>query len=228
MPVTYISTTLKRLNIMPSQTNFFDKLKKKLYKKNKLSKFERQTKRFKERYPHYTIGNGSYGVPEVHDWNEHSTLKIGAFCSISAYVQIFLGGEHRIDWVTTSPLNVMFKNKKISNHARSKGDVIIGNDVWICANAVILSGVTIGDGAIIGNSAIVTRDIEPYSIVAGNPAKHIKYRFTPYIIDELLKIQWWNWSEQIIRDNMHILLNTDIDSFILQAKSINKDLENTL
>ncbi len=190
------------------------------FKKTKLSRFEKQTKRFKEKYPQYSIGRGSYGVPEVHDWNEGTTLKIGSFCSISAYVQIYLGGEHRLDWVTTSPLNVMFENKDISEHGISKGDVVIGNDVWICGNATILSGVTIGDGAVIGNGAIVSRNVEPYSIVAGNPAKHVKYRFKAEIIEELLQIQWWNWPENILKDNLHLLLNTDIENFIQQAKKI--------
>ena len=112
----------------------------------------------------------------------------------------------------------MFENKEISDHARSKGDVIIGNDVWICGNAIILSGVTIGDGAVIGNGAIVSHDVAPYSIVAGNPATHIRYRFSPEIIEDLLQIQWWNWSEENLRQHMHLLLNSDVKIFILHAK----------
>ena len=203
------------------------KLLRKLFpwfrKRPTLSRFEKQTRRFKEKYPQYSIGRGSYGVPQVHDWNEGSTLKIGSFCSISAYVQIYLGGEHRIDWVTTSPLNVMFENKQITDHGRSKGDVNIGNDVWICGNAIILSGVTIGDGAVIGNGAVVSRDVEPYSIVAGNPAKHIKFRFSADIISELLKIKWWDWPENILRENIQQLLTSDIEGFIQFTKEINKE-----
>lgn len=203
-------------------TNMLNKLYKRLRREPQLSKFEKQTRRFKKKYAtnNYTIGRGSYGVPEVHDWGEDATLQIGAFCSISAYVQIYLGGEHRLDWVTTSPLNLMFERKDISAHARSKGDVIIGNDVWICGNAIILSGVTIGDGAVIGNGALVTRDVAPYSIVAGNPAKHIKYRFSPEIIADLLHIKWWDWPEETLREHIHLLLNTDIERFILKAKSL--------
>ncbi len=194
--------------------DYFNRLKG----KKKLSRFARQTRRFKEKYPQYTIGPGSYGVPQVHDWHEGSTLKIGAFCSISAYVQIYLGGEHRQDWVTTSPLNIMFERKDIDEHAQSKGDVIIGNDVWICGNAIILSGVHIGDGAIIGNGAVVSKDVAPYSIVAGNPAKHIKYRFSEQIISDLLAIQWWHWPEKSIRENMPLLLSADIEYFIQYTK----------
>ena len=203
------------------------KLQHKLFpwfiKKPTLSRFEKQTRRFKEKCPQFSIGRGSYGVPQAHDWNEGSTLKISSFCSISAYVQIYLGDEHRIDWVTTSPLNVMFENKQITDHGRSKGDVNIGNDVWICGNAIILSGVTIGDGAVIGNGAVVSRDVEPYSIVAGNPAKHIKFRFSADIISELLKIKWWDWPENILRENIQQLLTSDIEGFIQFTKEINKE-----
>ncbi|MCW8929208.1 MAG: DapH/DapD/GlmU-related protein [Gammaproteobacteria bacterium] len=204
------------------------KLITKLYKRlrqqsPKQSKFEKKNRRFKNKYPHYSIGRGSYGVPEVHDWNEGATLKIGSFCSISSYVQIFLGGEHRPDWVTTSPLSLMFENNIIEGHSRSKGDVIIGNDVWICANVTILSGVTIGDGAVIANGAIVTRDVEPYSIVAGNPAKKIKERFSPEIVNQLLSIAWWNWPELLIRKHMTSLQSNEIEKFIQIAKQINKD-----
>lgn len=196
-------------------------------KKSTLSKFEKQTRRFKRTYPQYTIGRGSYGVPEVHDWNEGSSLKIGAFCSISAYVQIFLGGEHRLDWVTTSPLSYMFETADIQNYGQSKGDVIIGNDVWICANAVILPGVTIGDGAVIANGAIVTRDVEPYSVVAGNPAKNIKFRFSPEVIAQLLDVCWWNWPEALIKKHITSLQSNDIHNFIHTATKIKENLDKT-
>ncbi len=202
--------------------HLINKFLKQFKRQPKQSKFEKKTRRFKNKYPHYSIGIGSYGVPEVHDWNEGSTLKIGAFCSISAYVQIFLGGEHRPDWVTTSPLSVMFENDIIKEHSRSKGDVIIGNDVWICANVTILSGVTIGDGAVIANGAIVTRDVEPYSIVAGNPAKKLKNRFSPEIVHQLLNIAWWDWPEALIRKHMVSLQSSEIENFILIANKINK------
>jgi len=195
---------------------------KRFKKKPVLSKFEKQTLRFKKKYPQYTIGRGSYGVPEVHDWQDGPTLKIGSFCSISAYVQIYLGGEHRHDWVTTSPLSVMFKDQRFFDHSRSKGDVLIGNDVWICGNATILSGITIGDGAVIANGAVVSRNVAPYSIVAGNPAKHIKYRFSKEVIKELLLIQWWDWPEAVLRKQIESLLSADIESFIQQAQELKK------
>lgn len=200
--------------------SFFRKLSPSYRKRKALSKFERQTRRFKEKYPQYSIGRGSYGVPLVYDWNEGASLEIGAFCSISANVQIFLGGEHRLDWVTTSPLCVMFEDDGITDYGLAKGDVVIGNDVWLCANAIILSGVTIGDGAVVGNGAVVSRDVAPYSIVTGNPAKHIKYRFSAEMIEELLQIKWWNWPEEKLRKNIDILLSPDIEKFIKWAKEV--------
>jgi len=189
-------------------------LRNALKRKEKLSKFERQTRRFKRAYPQYEIGRGSYGLPLIHPSHGGATLKIGAFCSISSNVQIYLGGNHRSDWVTTSPLNIFFEQKNNLVHETTKGNVNIGNDVWICGNAVILSGVTIGHGAVIGNSAVVSRDVAPYSIVAGNPAKHIRYRFEPETIEQLLSISWWDWSEEDLRKHSGKLLTQNIHSFL--------------
>jgi len=191
--------------------------------KEKPSKFERQTRRFKRDYPQYEIGRGSYGLPLVHPSHGGATLKIGSFCSISSNVQIYLGGNHRSDWVTTSPLNVFFEQGSNTDHEKTKGNVIIGNDVWICGNATILSGVTIGHGAVIGNSAVVSRDVEPYSIIAGNPAKHIKYRFEPEIIEQLLASSWWDWPEDILRTHINKILSSDISAFLKLVKTIKPD-----
>ena len=92
--------------------------------------------------------------------------------------------------------------KEITSAWDNKGDIVIGNDVWIGFEAVILSGVTIGDGAIIGTRAVVTKDVPPYTIVGGVPAKPIRKRFSDSVISELLKVQWWNWSENRIKKNI--------------------------
>ena len=92
--------------------------------------------------------------------------------------------------------------KEITSAWDNKGDIVIGNDVWIGYEAVILSGVTIGDGAIIGTRAVVTKDVPPYTIVGGVPAKKIRKRFSDNVISELLKLQWWNWSENKIKKNI--------------------------
>jgi virginiamycin A acetyltransferase len=102
-------------------------------------------------------------------------------------------------------------------HPSTKGDVIIGNDVWIGANVTIMSGVTIGDGAVIANNSHVVKNVEPYSLVGGNPAKLIKYRFTPEQIEKLLKIKWWYWDDKKINKFTPLLCNDNIDKFINSA-----------
>jgi acetyltransferase-like isoleucine patch superfamily enzyme len=96
----------------------------------------------------------------------------------------------------------------------SKGDVIIGNDVWIGSGVTIMSGVTIGDGSVIASNSTVAKNVESYSIVGGNPSNIIRYRFPPDQIQKLLEIKWWNWPEQKINENMHLLCSENIQSFI--------------
>lgn len=178
--------------------------------------FRKRKPSLQERFPEYRIGRGSYGDLEVRSWKEGATLEIGAYCSLAAGVRIFLGGEHRTDWVTTYPFSALWKEKagQFSGHPRTRGDVIIGNDVWIGADAVITSGVTIGDGAVIGMRALVTRDVAPYTIVAGNPARPLRQRFTDDQVRRLLDIAWWNWPEERIERFLPLLLADRIDEFI--------------
>lgn len=167
-----------------------------------------------------SIGKYTYGIDNITTYNYGSNNKliIGSFCSIAPNIKIYLGGNHRMDWVTTYPFGHI--NQQIFNkfdgkgHPVSKGDVIIGNDVWIGSNVIIMSGVIIGDGSVIANNSHVVKDVEPYSIVGGNPAKLIRYRFIKEKIEKLLKIKWWNWDDSKINDNLHLLCNNDIDSFI--------------
>lgn len=181
----------------------------------KLPKLYRGQARFLLRYPHYSIGIGSYGLPIVHDWNEGATLRIGAYTSIAEQVEIFLGGHHRTEWVTTYPFPAMIDEvAEIPGYAFSRGDVVIGNDVWLCTGAVILSGVTVGDGAVVAAGAVVTRDVAPYSIVAGNPARHIRWRFSESIREALLAAKWWHWPESEIRQVSKLLCSERLDSFL--------------
>lgn len=193
-------------------TKFLNRSKRKEIKK--LPKIHRDTRKLQDRYPNYTFGMGTYGMPKVHDWNEGSTLKVGAFTSIAGNVDIFLGGHHRTDWISCYPFPVyMEEAAHIEDFGGTNGDVIIGNDSWICSNVTILSGVTIGDGAIVAAGSIVTKDVEPYSIVAGNPARHIKWRFDEDTIDTLLKSKWWTWPEAEIRKISPLLCSNDIKAF---------------
>jgi acetyltransferase-like isoleucine patch superfamily enzyme len=166
----------------------------------------------------YDIGEFTYGRPRVISFTKDTKLKIGKFCSISARVKILLGGDHRTDWVSTYPFPALAEKwpeaKGVTGHPSSKGDVMIGNDVWIGEGAVILSGVTIGDGAVIGGQSVVTRDVEPYTIVAGNPAQPIKKRFDKDTIEKLLTIQWWNWPVEKIRKNIHLICSQRVNEFL--------------
>jgi len=167
------------------------------------------------KYSKYSIGRFSYGEPQVLNWGEKATLEVGSFCSIAEGVIILLGGEHESDWVTTYPFWVSIAGlSNVALPSGTNGDVRIGNDVWIGMNALILSGVRIGDGAIIGACSVVTNDVEPYTIVAGNPAKVIRKRFDQEIIDKLLKIKWWDWDIQRIKDNMPLLLSDRIQELV--------------
>jgi acetyltransferase-like isoleucine patch superfamily enzyme len=174
------------------------------------------------KYQIFKIGKHTYGKPTVECfWENLATLKIGKYCSIAGDVVIFLGGEHRSDWVTTYPFNVLEPTaKSIQGHPWSRGDVNIGNDVWIGTGAFIRSGVTIGSGAIIGAKSVVTKNVEAYEIVAGNPARTIRKRFSDKIIQELLEISWWDWPEEKVRAEISFLLSNNIEDFIRRNRNV--------
>lgn len=173
----------------------------------------------RKRYSKYAIGRGTYGSPEIIAWDDKSKLTIGAYCSIADGVKIFLGGEHRIDWVSTYPFSAFWdKAKHITGHPSSKGDINIGNDVWIATDAKILSGVNIGDGAVIGAGAVVSSNIPAYAIAVGNPAKIIRFRFDEDTISRLRNIAWWNWNQKEIEQALPFLLSSDIHRFIEWAE----------
>ena len=185
-------------------------------KRKYISLLQRKALKIDKRYPQYSFGEGTYSSDlKIFSWNEGAELSIGSYCSIADGVQIYLGGEHNVDWVTTYPFSVLWESgRNISGHPKTKGDVRIGNDVWIGKEAIILSGVNIGDGAVIGARSLVTKDIEPYAIVGGNPAREIRKRFENQIIEELLKIRWWEWPAERIKIALPLLLSKNIESFI--------------
>lgn len=163
----------------------------------------------------HTVGKWTYGLPKVWRWGDKSKLIIGKFCSIAPGVEIFLDANHRTDFISTYPFSTFMGSVKCANpHTATKGDVNIGNDVWIGLGAKILSGVTIGDGAVIGAGAVVAKNIPPYAIAVGNPAKVIKFRFCPKDIDILLKAKWWDWPEEKIAKNVDILMSGDVHLFL--------------
>jgi acetyltransferase-like isoleucine patch superfamily enzyme len=164
----------------------------------------------RDRFP---VGRGTYGEPRVYQYGGPETLRVGAFCSIADEVCIFLGGDHRTDWVTTYPFpSFRDSARHVPGHCRSRGDVVIGHDVWIGQRALILSGVTIGNGAVIAAGAVVTRDVPPYSIAGGNPAHVIRPRFSDREIALLEQLRWWDWTDDQIDRAMGHLLSSDIDA----------------
>lgn len=145
-------------------------------------------------------------------------LVIGKFCSITCGAKfLFTSANHTMKSLSTYPFPLFFEewglNKKdVTKSWDNKGDIIIGNDVWIGYEAVILSGVTIGDGAIIGTRALVTKDVPPYTIVGGMPAKIIRKRFEEETINLLLEKKWWNWSREKIAKNIKNIQNGCIEN----------------
>jgi acetyltransferase-like isoleucine patch superfamily enzyme len=112
-----------------------------------------------------------------------------------------------LDWFTAYPFSVLSKKHQyITGHPATKGDVIIGNDTYIGYESILLSGVKIGDGAVVGARAVITRDVPPYAIVGGNPAKVIRYRFSPETIEKLLRIRWWDWDDDKVDHAIPYLL----------------------
>ena len=138
----------------------------------------------------------------------HDKLIIGKFCSIACGAKfLFNSANHTLSSLSTYPFPLFFEawdleKRDVTDAWDNKGDIVVGNDVWIGYEAVILAGVTIGDGAIVGTRAVVTKDVPPYMIVGGIPAKPIRKRFSNETIHALLKMQWWNWPEEKIRQNI--------------------------
>ncbi len=171
--------------------------------------------------PQLSMGKYSYGNPIILYPDSGARVLIGKFCSIAADVKIFLGGNHRPDWVSTYPFNALFARfRHIDGHPATKGNVVIGNDVWIGHGATIMSGVTIGDGAVVGAFSLVAWDVAPYSIVGGNPAREIRKRFSDSDIERLLKVKWWNWPEERIFEAVPLLQSKNLQAFFKFAECI--------
>jgi len=167
--------------------------------------------------PGVYFGKHSYGNPKIL-WGGKASLRVGNFVSIAGGVKIFLGGNHPADRITTFPFghtdNDDFPAADGYDHPQTNGDVVIGSDAWICTNATIMSGVTIGPGAIVACNSHVVKSVPAYAMVGGNPTKVIRSRFSEAQIADLLRIRWWDWPDEKIRENINLLCSSDIEAFL--------------
>lgn len=166
----------------------------------------------------FDIGQFSWGHLTVSSRGSDARLRVGKFCSFAYGCHVILGGEHRIDFVSTYRLSHYppFRDPTYDSlhTSTSKGAVTIGNDVWIGHESLILSGVEIGDGAVVGAGSVVRHNVPAYALVAGNPARVAGFRFPKEQIEALLRIRWWDWSSERIRAAVPMLMSDDIQAFI--------------
>lgn len=166
----------------------------------------------------FDIGRYSWGHLSVNNRAAGCSLRIGQFCSLAYGTQVILGGEHRADFVTTyrfgtySPFDEWYSPP--ADSAVGRGDVTIGNDVWIGHEATILSGVSLGDGVIVGARSVVRQDAPPYAVVVGNPARVAGFRFSPDQVEALLRIRWWDWDEERITAALPVMMSDNVQAFI--------------
>lgn len=157
-----------------------------------------------------TVGNHTYGNLIIRSWDgAHERLQIGSFCSIADNVTFLMGGEHDYSRFMSFPYDAFFVSHQAD--VQAKGPLIVRDDVWIGANATIVSGVTIGQGAVIAAGSIVTQDVPPYAIVGGNPAQVIKYRFKPATIKQLLTCDLGKLQPAFFAENRQFLAELDVD-----------------
>jgi acetyltransferase-like isoleucine patch superfamily enzyme len=170
------------------------------------------------------IGKYSYVASNLKVISRDKTTKvtIGKFCSIGGGVTLMTFGCHNTDWVTTYPFGHVHKGVfhmfDGTGHPKKELPIVIGNDVWIGGNVTIIGGVTVGDGAVIAANSHVVKDVAPYAIVGGNPAKFIRSRFEHPIPVKLQMIKWWNWSEKVINEMTPYLCSPDMSRFFEEVK----------
>ena len=161
----------------------------------------------------------TYGIEniKVRSWGEQTDILIGSFTSIADNVQIFKGGNHNPNWVSTYPFGHIHTNVfpwHGEGQPSTKGNVVIGSDVWLGSGCTIMSGVNIGDGAVVAANATVVKDVPPYAVVGGNPAKVLKYRFTEDQIKKLLDKPWWELPDDKIKELVPLLCSENVDELI--------------
>ena len=148
------------------------------------------------------LGEHSYGAVTVKRWTSNDKVVVGKYCSIADGVVVYVDGNHRMDTFSTFPFRERLTWLECPPNNWGKEVPTIGNDVWIGDNVVIFSGVNIGDGAVVAGRSVVTKNVPPYSVVAGNPAQIVKYRFNPETIEKFLKYKWWDLPLDVIRKEL--------------------------
>jgi acetyltransferase-like isoleucine patch superfamily enzyme len=166
----------------------------------------------------HTFGFGPDTFPI---FTEGARIVVGAFCAIDNEARIHGGGEHVITRAAAFPLNAMLfdRGKRNAVDDRETGTTVIGNDVWIGKGATVLAGLTVGDGAVVGTRAVVTKSVPPYAIAAGNPARILRYRFDGETRERLLALRWWEWSDEEIRAQERWFMG-DVDSFLDEMERV--------
>lgn len=162
-------------------------------------------------------GKHSYGADvRVCVWLLHDTVvRTGAYCSLGANIRIIIDGNHRMDGLSTYPFGRLFPEIPLENYG--KDIPTIGNDVWIGSDSVIYSGVSIGDGAVVAGQSVVTKSVPPYAVVAGNPARIVKYRFDESVIQDLLAVKWWDLPDEFVRTEL-MPIRHDIHAVLERCK----------
>lgn len=169
----------------------------------------------------YQRGRHSYGELDVRTWDrKEAVVRGGNFCSIGPSVKVFIDGNHRIDTFSSFPFHI-FPNTPNPQDWRpwGKETPTIGNDVWIGADVLILSGASIGDGAVVAARSVVTKPVPPYAIVAGNPARVVKYRFDDATIRDLLDLTWWDLPDDVILREL-VPLGTNVAAVVQKLKEL--------
>jgi acetyltransferase-like isoleucine patch superfamily enzyme len=168
------------------------------------------------------IGQFTYGVSDVHIWDSGNDtgpqLRIGSFCSIAENVSFLVNADHHTEYVTTFP----FEDAGGPPRPRKTGPIVVGNDVWIGYGSTVLGGVTIGDGAVIAAGAVVASDVEPYCMQGGVPARKIRLRFDPDIIERLLRLRWWDWPLPLIQAAVPILTAAPTEHVLNELERMEK------